>query len=193
MISETAGIIWYRSSASRSIPGRASDIPSAPTASGRARPKSCRRAGRSGCWRSCTDTDGGLFCRPSASAGREVLATEPEDAPGDGAQVVADDQVEGVRVRGHRGDVARRIAGTRPRMATGVHLRHSTASLLLMAGADISAVQKILRHTDPRLTTETYGHLEPNYLRQQIDRLSLGGSGSLAANLLLGRGNGSPE
>jgi hypothetical protein len=78
-------------------------------------------------------------------------------------------------------------------MATGVHLRHSTASLLLMAGADISAVQKILRHTDPRLTTETYGHLEPNYLRQQIDRLSLGGSGSLAANLLLGRGNGSPE
>lgn len=31
------------------------------------------------------------------------------------------------------------------------HLRHTTASLLLMAGADLPAVQKILRHTDPRM------------------------------------------
>jgi integrase len=54
------------------------------------------------------------------------------------------------------------------------HLRHTTASLLLMRGADVSAVQKILRHTDPRLTTETYGHLVPDYLRAQIDRLSFG-------------------
>jgi len=39
------------------------------------------------------------------------------------------------------------------------HLRHTTASLLLMRGADVAAVQRILRHSDPRLTTETYGHL----------------------------------
>ena len=51
------------------------------------------------------------------------------------------------------------------------HLRHTTASLLLMRGADVAAVQRILRHTDPRLTTETYGHLVPDYLRAQIDRL----------------------
>ena len=54
------------------------------------------------------------------------------------------------------------------------HLRHTTASLLLMRGADVPAVQKILRHSDPRLTTETYGHLVPDYLRAQIDRLSFG-------------------
>jgi hypothetical protein len=54
------------------------------------------------------------------------------------------------------------------------HLRHTTASLLLMRGADVPAVQRILRHTDPRLTTETYGHLVPDYLRAQIDRLSFG-------------------
>ena len=54
------------------------------------------------------------------------------------------------------------------------HLRHTTASLLLMRGADVAAVQRILRHSDPRLTTETYGHLVPDYLRAQIDRLSFG-------------------
>jgi integrase len=54
------------------------------------------------------------------------------------------------------------------------HLRHTTASLLLMRGADVPAVQRILRHSDPRLTTETYGHLVPGYLRSQIDRLSFG-------------------
>ena len=54
------------------------------------------------------------------------------------------------------------------------HLRHTTASLLLMRGADVAAVQRILRHSDPRLTTETYGHLVPDYLRTQIDRLSFG-------------------
>jgi integrase len=54
------------------------------------------------------------------------------------------------------------------------HLRHTTASLLLMRGADVAAVQRILRHSDPRMTTGTYGHLVPDYLRVQIDRLSFG-------------------
>jgi integrase len=50
-------------------------------------------------------------------------------------------------------------------------LRHTTASLLMMAGANPAAVQRILRHQDPRITTEVYGHLAPNYLRDEIDRL----------------------
>jgi integrase len=50
-------------------------------------------------------------------------------------------------------------------------LRHTTASLLMMAGANAMAVQRILRHHDPRITTEIYGHLEPGYLRAEIDRL----------------------
>jgi integrase len=51
-------------------------------------------------------------------------------------------------------------------------LRHTTASLLLMAGANPAATQRILRHSDPRITTEVYGHLLPGYLRDEIDRLS---------------------
>ncbi|HXJ21003.1 MAG TPA: site-specific integrase [Polyangia bacterium] len=53
-------------------------------------------------------------------------------------------------------------------------LRHTTASLLLMAGASTAAVQRILRHSDPRITTEVYGHLVPDYLRAEIDRLRFG-------------------
>jgi integrase len=51
------------------------------------------------------------------------------------------------------------------------HLRHTTASLLLMQGADLAAVQRIMRHQDPRMTTEVYGHLAPDYLKKEIDRL----------------------
>jgi hypothetical protein len=53
-------------------------------------------------------------------------------------------------------------------------LRHTTASLLMMAGANPAAAQRILRHADPRITTEVYGHLAPNYLREEIDRLRFG-------------------
>jgi integrase len=53
-------------------------------------------------------------------------------------------------------------------------LRHTTASLLMMAGANPAAVQRILRHSDPRITTEVYGHLAPDYLRREIDLLSFG-------------------
>ena len=48
------------------------------------------------------------------------------------------------------------------------HLRHSTASLLLMKGADLAAVQKIMRHQDPRITTEVYGHLQTAYLKSNF-------------------------
>lgn len=51
-------------------------------------------------------------------------------------------------------------------------LRHTTASLLMMAGANPAAVQRILRHSDPRITTEVYGHLAPEYLRREIDLLA---------------------
>src|SRR5712664_4549300 len=52
--------------------------------------------------------------------------------------------------------------------------RHSTASLLMMAGANPAAVQRIMRHSDPKLTTEIYGHLAPEYLRAEVDRLAFG-------------------
>jgi hypothetical protein len=46
----------------------------------------------------------------------------------------------------------------------------------MMAGANPAAVQRILRHSDPRITTEVYGHLAPGYLRAEIDRLHFLGS-----------------
>jgi integrase len=53
-------------------------------------------------------------------------------------------------------------------------LRHTTAALLLMSGANPAAVQRIPRHSDPRITTAVYGHLLPDYLRAEIDRLRFG-------------------
>ena len=53
-------------------------------------------------------------------------------------------------------------------------LRHSTASNLMMLGANPAATQRIMRHADPRITTEVYGHLAPSYLKQEIDRLRFG-------------------
>lgn len=51
-------------------------------------------------------------------------------------------------------------------------LRHTTASLLIMRGADLAAVQRILRPADPKTTTEIYGHLAPGYLQAAANRLS---------------------
>jgi integrase len=51
-------------------------------------------------------------------------------------------------------------------------LRHTTGSLLTMRGANVQSVQRILRHSDPRITTEIYCHLDPDYLRREIDLLA---------------------
>jgi integrase len=64
-------------------------------------------------------------------------------------------------------------------------LRHTTASLLIMSGANPPAVQRILRHSDPKLTTEVYAHLAPEYLRAEVDRLSFGPAVTAFATPLL--------
>src|SRR5438874_1416323 len=61
-----------------------------------------------------------------------------------------------------------------PRRVRFHDLRHTTASLLLAAGADLYAVARILRHTDPKLTFDVYAHLVPGYLEGAIARLKLG-------------------
>ena len=35
-------------------------------------------------------------------------------------------------------------------------------------------VQRILRHRDPRITIEVYGHLTPGYVQTEVDRLQFG-------------------
>ena len=37
----------------------------------------------------------------------------------------------------------------------------------------MAVVQRVLRHRDPRLTSEIYGHLAPDYLQTEIGRLRL--------------------
>jgi integrase len=69
-------------------------------------------------------------------------------------------------------------------------LRHSTATLLLKAKVPLATVQKILRHTDPKITSEVYGHLDLEDMREGLNRLHLApmvtDPDALAAGLLLG-------
>jgi integrase len=53
-------------------------------------------------------------------------------------------------------------------------LRHTTGSLLTQAGVPPAAVQRILRHSDVRITIGVYSHLSPAWLQNEIDRLQLG-------------------
>lgn len=50
-------------------------------------------------------------------------------------------------------------------------LRHTFASHLVMSGADLYTVQKLLGHSSIK-TTEIYAHLAPDYLRAAMKRLS---------------------
>jgi integrase len=49
-------------------------------------------------------------------------------------------------------------------------LRHSFASNLVQVGVELYAVQRLLGHSDPKLTAR-YSHLAPDSLRAAIDRL----------------------
>ncbi len=50
--------------------------------------------------------------------------------------------------------------------------RHTTGTLLLKAGVPLATVQRILRHSDPAITSEVYGHLDLEDMRAGINRLS---------------------
>jgi site-specific recombinase XerD len=50
-------------------------------------------------------------------------------------------------------------------------LRHTFASHLVMSGADLYTVQKLLGHSSIK-TTEIYAHLAPDYLRSALQKLS---------------------
>jgi len=71
------------------------------------------------------------------------------------------------------------------RRLTFHHLRHTNGSLFLMSGVPLEVVQRMLRHTDPKITSGVYGHLLMNYQREAIARARL-----LPAELL---SSGAPE
>jgi len=67
------------------------------------------------------------------------------------------------------------------------NLRHSAISLLLNSGADPFAVQKLAGHSDVRLTTQTYAHVQADALRRAVgmlDRVGLEGEGGMGATHL---------
>jgi integrase len=53
-------------------------------------------------------------------------------------------------------------------------LRHTYASVLLMFGANLVSVQKLLGHSDPKITERRYGHMLPSFMRTEVDRLRFG-------------------
>jgi integrase len=51
-------------------------------------------------------------------------------------------------------------------------LRHVFASHFVMGGGDIFTLQRILGHSTPQLTSDTYAHLSPRHLAGEADRVS---------------------
>ncbi len=48
-------------------------------------------------------------------------------------------------------------------------LRHNFASLLILSGADLLTVSKLMAHTDIQTTIKHYGHLKPDLARDYVD------------------------
>jgi integrase len=64
-----------------------------------------------------------------------------------------------------------RLAGLRETL-TPHSLRHTCASHLIDAGANIKAVSRFLRHTNVELTLKTYTHLMPDTIDNLADTLA---------------------
>jgi integrase len=83
-----------------------------------------------------------------------------------------------------------------PRRVRFHDLRHTTATLMLKSGASLAVVQRMLGHTDPNVTANTYGHLDLDDLRRGVERLSFGGvveAEAPPAEVLPLAVNGSPD
>lgn len=63
-------------------------------------------------------------------------------------------------------------------------LRHTTATLLLKAEVPLATVQRVLRHTDPSITSEIYGHLDLDDMRKAVNKLSFKPTGSSSLKLV---------
>lgn len=62
-------------------------------------------------------------------------------------------------------------AGLRTEDATNHKFRHSFASNLIRAGANVKAVQQLMRHENVQVTLDTYSHLLHEDLRESVDVL----------------------
>jgi hypothetical protein len=46
--------------------------------------------------------------------------------------------------------------------------------VLIMSGANLVSVQKLLGHSNPKITADTYAHLAPDYLLAEVNLLRFG-------------------
>ena len=53
-------------------------------------------------------------------------------------------------------------------------MKHTYGSVLLMFGANLVSVQRLLGHSDPRITERRYGHLLPDFMQAEVNRLRFG-------------------
>jgi integrase len=72
-----------------------------------------------------------------------------------------------------------------PKASVGDHLH-----LLLREKVPLIVVQKVLRHRDPKLTEQVYGHLADDFLRDGVDRLHF--EGMPAPSIASASGSGTP-
>ena len=62
-------------------------------------------------------------------------------------------------------------------------LRHTFASHLVMKGANLKAVQRLLGHSDSKMT-DRYSHLSPDHLRESVNLLNTLPNGKELVNIL---------
>ena len=53
-------------------------------------------------------------------------------------------------------------------------LRHTYGSVLLMLGANLVSVQRLLGHSDPKITERRYSHFSPDFMLAEVNRLRFG-------------------
>ncbi len=74
------------------------------------------------------------------------------------------------RIEAEEGDFLQAIDSSGERIDFHA-LRHTTATWLIHEGADVVTIQRILRHSDIKLTLQRYGHLFPGAEASAVDLL----------------------